>query len=137
MEEFCLGKLSKCQATPVSLQDGNASAGSRRSSATVPTPKDCEAHAIGAFVQSLQNEQLQSGVPALYVLAQPSWWSGSANELLDKMEGIADNLASSRAFIPPHQHCCHGRTLYRKLRELRYSKNTKGLDLSDFRGHGK
>lgn len=134
VDNFCVGKLSPCKAQAEQYMHENRGRGSR---AVVPTSKDCEAHAIGALVQALQGKQLQPGVTALSILTHPHSWSGSVSQLFEVMEGIADVLATTRPFIPPHHQCLHGKILYRKLKELRYLKNNAGLELTDFRSrHG-
>lgn len=82
-------------------------------------------------------DEKHPGVSPLSIITQPAAWGGSVNEFMDKMEGVAQDLANTRPFMPPHHQCVHGRTLFRKLKELRYSHKKRGLELADFRGKGK
>ena len=129
LEDFCLGKLSKCL---LALDQGRA----RVSPSGAPTARDCEAHSIGALIQLLHSKagNEKSKLPPLSVLVQPSSWRGSVDEFLHDMEKIAQELGRERTLTTPHHQCFHGRVLYRKLRELRASLYAQGLELADFRG---
>lgn len=129
LEDFCLGRLSKCV---MALDQARA----RVNPPGSPTARDCEAHSIGSLIQLLHSEarDRESQLLTLSVLVQPSSWRGSVNELLHKMEKVAQDLGKERTLTAPHHQCFHGRVLCRKLRELRVSLYAQGLELADFRG---
>ncbi|KAF8458586.1 hypothetical protein BDZ91DRAFT_800255 [Kalaharituber pfeilii] len=127
LQDFCTGKQTRCQLSLAECSRG-AHGG------PVVTPKDCDAHFIGILLQSMQIEMLAPEFSAFNILTDPGSWQGSVNELLDRLEGIAQGLANTRLFVPPHMHCQQGRALCRKLRELRHSLGRNGLVLAEFRG---